>query len=927
MPNRQLYTMKFKSLRLKEYNYNITLTPEEARENGELVALSDNQILRSIRKIHNRQIDYNLLEQWYKERDLLKKQKHSKENAERIAELQNNITNMMFVPEYITIVMEHPSHYEYLYYNGLMLNNKKYIRFSSSASQSRVSTVVFCEEETAKKLNEILDNGRNKNKELCPSKFNAYKGLAGSSTKVVSTPRFCVIPDYKVKQLTKVNFVTETGLDEDDIIEIKEVELEYNRFDGQGLITYRKAKEWAEELGLGYVPAQWCIRQNYIKGMLCVFPIEEFCKYKNNGNYLIDTIYKDENGDPIKVDLREIDVILTESQFKLWDSFSSLEEYIRNCELNDLKWGVALVSPEEPDDILTMNYQFLQTLNFSKEDIKNVCSQFVDWIQGVNFNNIYYTLLFLMGENLSQEKIQSYFKRDDNYWIKSLIVNHDVKRDKYIKNKVYDYIKTKIKRGCLGEIIVDGNFQVLVSDPYAFMEHACGFKEVKGLLGKNEYYCNYWNKKGVKEVDSMRAPLTYRSEHLKLKLKNNKELRRWYRYCDTAGVIVNIHGCETLHWAGSDFDMDIIATTSNKTICNSIFKNELPVVYEVPKPEKKIITDYDLYQADLFAFGSIIGSITNKSTTAYALLPMFKKGSKEYETLMNRIKMCTKLQSAQIDKAKIGREVKGIPSIWVEKQKINKDDSEEVKKHKKFLNSILLDKHPYFFIYLYKETYNKYKKYKLSNDLSCRQKFGISIDELLQKEDCTEEEKSFLNAYKKYLPVVDSDCLMNRLCKYIESINFNIKEKLKTDDKEDIYKLYMNDAIPKDNDKYNEVLTEYKSFMKELRDLGNMGINSDSSKEKYDEDLGREVNNIYESFQNRMLKICSNAYELTNYLVEIFYCEYKGSNKDILWNTFGKYIFENIKRKNMKPVLFPIPNDNGDIVYLNKKYKLEEVII
>ena len=65
-------------------------------------------------------------------------------------------------------------------------------------------------------------------------------------------------------------------------------------------------------------------------------------------------------------------------------------------------------------------------------------------------------------------------------------------------------------------------------------------------------------------------------------------------------MIVNIHGCETLHWAGSDFDMDIIATTSNKTICNSIF-NELPVVYEVPKPEKKIITDYDLYQADLFA--------------------------------------------------------------------------------------------------------------------------------------------------------------------------------------------------------------------------------------------------------------------------------------------------------------------------------------
>ena len=51
MINRQLYTMKFKSSRLKEYGYDIQLTPQQAKQNGELIALSDNQILRSIRKI------------------------------------------------------------------------------------------------------------------------------------------------------------------------------------------------------------------------------------------------------------------------------------------------------------------------------------------------------------------------------------------------------------------------------------------------------------------------------------------------------------------------------------------------------------------------------------------------------------------------------------------------------------------------------------------------------------------------------------------------------------------------------------------------------------------------------------------------------------------------------------------------------------
>ena len=931
--NRQLYTLKFKSFRLKEYNYDIKLTPQQAKLNGELISLSDNQILRSIRKITNKEIDYEKLEQWYQERDKLKKQKHSTENLERIIELQNNILNMMFIPDYITIVMEHDAHYNYLFKNGLMLNSDKYIRLSSSSSQSRLSTVVFCNENIIEELNIVLDNGRDKNKPLCPSKYNAYRGLSGSSTKIVSTPRFCVVPDYETSKMVKVNFVTETEDNKDDNIKVnKNVEIKFNRFDGQGLIKPKKAEQWANELGLDYTPGQWCVRQNFLKGQLTVFDIENFCFEKNEDNYLINTIYKDEYGEPIKVDLRDVDIIISESQFKLWDSFN-FYDYVDNCKLNELHWGIALVSPKKPNDILKMNYQFLQTLNLSKENIEKICEQFVEWIQGVNFDNIYYTLLFLMGENLTQESIKNYLKSNDNYWLKSLVVNHDLKNDKYIKDKVYKFIKSIIKRGCLGDIILDGNFQVIVSDPFAQMQHICGQK-VTGLLKDKEYYCNYWNDKGVSIVDSMRAPLTYKSEHLKLKLvKDIEDIKiydKWYKYCKDGGLIVNIHGHETLNWAGSDFDMDIIATTSNIKVINSIFKNELPVVYEAPKTKSTIFTDEDLFKADLFAFGSIIGSITNKSTSAYALLPLFNKNTNEYKTLVNRLKMCTKLQSAQIDKAKIGKEVKGIPNIWIERQKFNKDDTKKIKKDKNFLNNILLDKHPYFFIHLYKNTYFNYKKYIKSNDLSCRQKFKISLEEFLKKDydKITQPvEYSFLNAYYKFLPVIDSDSVMNILCRYIEGIDFKIKEKLKTKNNNDLYKLYMHDLIPKNDEIFNKVLYKYSSFMKELKDLNNMGINSSSNKDKFNEETDKTTENIYEKFKDEMFKICSNAYELTNYLVEIFYVQYKSSNKDILWNSFGKYIFNNVKRKNNNPILFPTPDDSGDIIYLNKKFKLEEVII
>lgn len=60
----------------------------------------------------------------------------------------------------------------------------------------------------------------------------------------------------------------------------------------------------------------------------------------------------------------------------------------------------------------------------------------------------------------------------------------------------------------------------------------------------------------------------------------------WYRHNYT-GIIVNIHGSETMNWAGSDFDYDIIATTSDKTVLKGVYKNELPVAYTLPLQPKR----------------------------------------------------------------------------------------------------------------------------------------------------------------------------------------------------------------------------------------------------------------------------------------------------------------------------------------------------
>lgn len=514
--------------------------------------MADSQILRSIRDITNRNVDLNEIEELYVAREKYKNLPNSKENIAKIKEIQANIYDLMFIPEYITVVMEHSKHYEHIYRNGLTINGKKYRRFSCSAGQARISTVVLCDESIIPELKSRLNNGRDESIPLAPSKFNAYFGLAGSATKQVREPKFVVVKDYVNHSTFKANFVTETDWNLDDELDERDVTLEMDRNDGMGLISPQQSDLWASDLGLDWIPAQWCIRQNFIKGMLCTFDFYDFCEKKNGGNYLVDTIYKDASGNYIKADLRDYDVIISESQFKLWDSFKSVDQYIENCHTNKLYWGVSQYTPKEAKDILTLNYQFIQTLDMDAKDIETLCSQFIDWICGVSYDNVPYMLLFLLGTNNNEDKIKHFLRDSDQYWIKSLIVNPELKNDKYIRGKIRDLIKYKIHNGCLGSIIVDGNFQVLVSDPYALMQHLCG-QEVSGLLKQGEFYSGYWNNKGIRQVDAMRSPLTYRSEHVLLDFVKNDETEYWYQHCQQ-GIILNYHGHEVVNFSGADFD-------------------------------------------------------------------------------------------------------------------------------------------------------------------------------------------------------------------------------------------------------------------------------------------------------------------------------------------------------------------------------------
>lgn len=969
--NRPLYIRKYHSGRLKEFGYEINDTFDKSKNLNEIIGLSDSQMLKTIRDVQNRVIDKNKLEILIKTRDMYKitltyqQSKKGIKSATAIAQklktikvknnlierlyqkyinisvnsdeakrIQDKINRMLFNPDYVTVVMDNLKQYDYLYHNGFYINNQKYKRLSCGAGQARVSTVVFGNEKIIPKVKEILDNGRDMTKNFSPSKFNAYFGLYGSATKVVSEPKFIVVKDYENTTSFMANYVIENGWGVDDTIIQKMIkDTPMNRTDGMGLISYNQASKWSKEMGLDYVPSQFCVRQSYLKGMLCVFPIHEFCQEINGGNYLVDTIYKDENGNYIKADLREYDVIITESQFKLWDSFDSIDTYIDNCHKNKLDWRVALVSPKEAKRMLKLNYQFIQTLNLGKEDVEKLAKQFVEWIVKVSYDDAYYMLLFLLGVNNDKEKINNFLSCSEAYWIKALIANNNVKNDKYIRTKIRELMKTKIENACKGDIYVDGNFQVIVSDPYGFMQHVCGLP-VTGLLKEGKSYSNYWNDRGVVQVDAMRAPLTYMSEHVILDLQKDEETEKWYRHCKL-GIILNYHGHETFHFAGSDFDMDILATTPNKTMIKGVYRDELPVVYDAPKPKKILFTEDDLYESDTFSFGSIIGSITNKSSNGYAKLPLiekeFGKDSQEYKLVKSRLQQCCKAQSAQIDKAKIGQEVKGIPKVWINRNKIKKNKKGEViDKHvgrKTLYNNTLLDRYPYFFRYVYKDTNRNYKKYLDEYNVICKQKYKMdfrSLEKLAQK---TDEQKEFIAKFYEFCPVLISSSPMNLLCEYIESINFAIFQKTKVNAELFDYDIYKRSEFEY-TDYYEEVKSAIQKFISEQRNII-IANSSDDEYENTDENHEISLDIPFEDLYSRLNKINCNPYIIVNCLVDYFYKEKPKSNKDLLWSVYGKYIYKNIVvNAGNTTTLFPMPcrdDVEGDLQYLGYNYKLQEV--
>lgn len=358
-----------------------------------------------------------------------------------------------------------------------------------------------------------------------------------------------------------------------------------------------------------------------------------------------------------------------------------------------------------------------------------------------------------------------------------------------------------------------------------------------------------------------------------------------------------------------------------------------PVVYNAKKPHKKIFTEDDLFKTDTFSFGTRIGQITNICSTFVGMIPMFKENSEEWVLLNNRVRMCCAAQSRQIDKTKIGEAVKSEATVWKKFQHINETDSLEEAEKKNFYNSLLADKKPYFFKYKYRQLNKELNAYNKNTESNCQTRFFMSFKELnkIRKEhpeQLTEEQRNFLFYYDKFLPVLDSPCVMNKICHYIENTDFEIKKKVRSSEGFDWKSLVSENFQPEK--KLTEDLLEVieREFdiknqnMKELKIINPAMFKKNMVTQKDELDKVQWFTYLKGKFE----EVCSNSERLSNHLVYIFYEVKPSLNKSVLWNIVGKQIFELIKERT-NSFYFPVKNTNGSLKFLYDNYSIERIMV
>ena len=896
----QKYILKINSSRLRRERWNLTLPIDEARRNEEIISLADSQVLRWIDELNGIEGADHKAKEIKSQIKALRKEPVNAHNKRKMRQLYSDLDSLQYKPDYMCLIIDKEKDYRRAV-KGFKINGIKYKRLLGTTGGIKNSTIVFVSERLWSEIRRRIDNGRDITKELVTAKLGAYMALTCSASTPVSFPNgLLVVNDAETQFKSDIIYLANREESEPVMERYNDYDITLDATDGFGIMLPSLAARWSSELGLDYVASGMCTRFSFEKGMVFTFDFLDFADKVAGGNYMV----KDAWGND--VDIRNVELVLTTSMVKLWDSYKSCDDYIRLSLENKYTFGITKACPRELENVRNLNYQFIQSYDLSPEDIDELILPTIEEIYDVLNGDWRRASVFLKGVGLCDKNIS---KIEDDY-AKAIMIDQRVFEDPYVQNNIYQLIKNRINKAKVGVVKVHGNYSIVSGDPYLLCQSIFGLDKT-GLLKSGEIYNKYWADDGAEKVACFRAPMTTHENIRVMSPCRSDEVRYWYQYMKTC-TIINAWDTTMPALNGLDFDGDLTMITDNPVLVNK-YKPLPAIVCEQKKAVKKVSNEEDFITSDINSFGNDIGSITNRATSMFEVRSGFKAGSKEYEELSYRIRCGQLLQQDAIDKAK-GIISKPMPKEWYDRHSVNKIEDDD---KRNFYRSIVADKKPYFMRYIYPTLMSQYNTYIKNTDKNCLREFGMTVSELksMRYDELTERQIEFLNYYNRSMPVGTNDCVMNQICRKFEMMfdGFNKKSSYKSDFD---YSIMKSDAEYTAK-QYRTIKSMYETYTKRLSNF-----KSFAEYERVDDgDSALGLERIKEEFIEECDKICPDQSILCNIILDI--CYSKNITKRFAWSICGSEIIKNLLSKNGNKISYPVMCDDGEFEYGGNSFTIE----
>lgn len=556
--------VKIPSTLLSESNpkWELQISLQELKSNNQMVGLASSYITRTLDVITNSNYSEEKVVELKSKIKVLSKEKTNAKIRQEMKNLHKELFGQLYIPHLCCIHIDKSSHYDrlnkgftisvYDEETGEILSSINFKRLLSTSASIKKSEVFYVNEEYKNTLMQYVNCERDEEVKFVPAKLSAYQALTmSSSNPVTNTYNVCVVNDVEREITTSVLELDDSKQEEPIIRQIDDYKMELNCSDGFGFIDEGIASQWANDLLLDYVPSCFITRHAFCKGVLARFPFKEYA-HEHGINSITDIWGKEWNVD-------EVDIVLTTSMLKLANCYSSWDDYYMKTQKYLYTFSVTKYTPKNHDIERTTNYQFIQAMDWTDEDIKGFLKPSLDEIKAIKGADWRESLVYLRGMSLNEE---SKVLRSD--YTTALMIEPRIIEDSYVRTSINNMIKKRLDDCKKGTVKVRGNYQTVIIDPILLVQNMLGLP-LNPLLGEGEYYSDFWNQLGVDYVVSMRAPQVSYSNIARMKLKNTEEMRKWYRYLDKMFIL---NGCDATCARMSGCDCDRLSH------CRSIKRGE-----------------------------------------------------------------------------------------------------------------------------------------------------------------------------------------------------------------------------------------------------------------------------------------------------------------------------------------------------------------